>query len=93
MNRTYEYRGYAIQVSVEANGAVPLERSEIKRPLYPRYAAMVRIAANDPSVFPAQALKVGDAAGLPFNSDIDALMGGYSAACRLIDDKLAGSAA
>ena len=86
MNRTYEYRGYAIRVGVEANGTVPLERSEIKRP---RYAAVVSIASSDNPAAPSSALKIDDAAGLPFSSDIDALMGGYSAARRLIDEQLA----
>ncbi|MEM5398687.1 MULTISPECIES: hypothetical protein [Paraburkholderia] len=85
MNRTYEYRGYAIRVGVEANGTVPLERLEIERP---RYAAVVSIAALDEPAFPSP-LKIDTAAGLPFNSDIDALMGGYSEARRLIDERLA----
>ncbi|WP_321909481.1 MULTISPECIES: hypothetical protein [unclassified Paraburkholderia] len=89
MNRTYEYRGYAIRVGVEANGTVPRERPEIERP---RYAAVVSIAANDKCALPSP-LKIENAAGLPFSSDIDALMGGYSAACRLIDERLAESAA
>lgn len=89
MNRTYEYRGYAIRVGVEANGTVPLDRPEIERP---RYAAVVSIAANGERVLPSH-LKIENAAGLPFRSDIDALMGGYSAARRLIDEQLAETAA
>ncbi|MEM5311065.1 hypothetical protein [Paraburkholderia sp. JHI869] len=84
MNRTYEYRGYAIRVGVEANGTVPLERPEIGRP---RYAAVVSIAAVDERALPS-ALRIDTAAGLPFSSDIDALMGGYSEARRLIDEQL-----
>ncbi|MEM5422055.1 MULTISPECIES: hypothetical protein [Paraburkholderia] len=88
MNRTYEYRGYAIRVGVEANGTLPLERLEIERP---RYAAVVSIAAIDERAVPSP-LRIDNAAGLPFHSDIDALMGGYSAACRLIDEQLAATA-
>ena len=86
MNRIYEYRGYAIRVGVEANGTVPLERSEFK---HSRYAAVVSIASNDNPAAPLHALRIDDAAGLPFSSDIDALMGGYSAGRRLIDEQLA----
>lgn len=89
MNRTYEYRGYAIRVGVETKGTLPLERPEIERP---RYAAVVSIAANGKLALPSR-LKIENAAGLPFSSDIDALMGGYSAACRLIDEQLAETAA
>jgi hypothetical protein len=87
MNRTYEYRGYAIHVGVEANGAVALARSSAAR--HHHYAALVRIAANHDVAASLPALKIEDAAGLPFGSDVDALMGGYSAACRLIDERLA----
>ncbi|HKR47167.1 MAG TPA: hypothetical protein VJU59_47170 [Paraburkholderia sp.] len=87
MNRTYEYRGYAIRVGVEANGTVPLERLEIERP---RYAAVVSITALDAPASPSP-LKIDNAAGLPFHSDIDALMGGYSEARRLIDGQLAAT--
>ncbi|MCP3724222.1 hypothetical protein M3I53_13950 [Paraburkholderia sp. CNPSo 3272] len=88
MNRTYEYRGYTIRVGVEANGTVPLERPGIERP---RYAAVVSITALDERAFPLP-LKIDTAAGLPFHSDIDALMGGYSEARRLIDEQLAAMA-
>ena len=90
MKRTYDYRGYAIHVGVEADGAVPLERSPVERP---RYAAIVRIEANENVSPPSSAVKISNAAGLPFASDIDALMGGYSAARRLIDELLAETAA
>ncbi|RAR68140.1 hypothetical protein C7401_101379 [Paraburkholderia unamae] len=92
MNRTYEYRGYAIHVGVEANGAVPLERTEVKRPRYAAVVTVSTLAANDATASPTRALKIGDAAGIPFQSDIDALMGGYSAACRLIDEQFAETA-
>jgi hypothetical protein len=92
MKRTYEYRGYAIHVGVEANGTVLLERAEVKRAAHASYAAVVRIAASDDTATPSHALKIDDAAGLPFGSDVDALMGGYSAACRLIDELLAETA-
>ncbi|WP_343669476.1 hypothetical protein [Paraburkholderia heleia] len=85
MNRTYEYRGYTIRVGVETNGTVPLERLETGRP---RYTAVVSITAIDEPASPSPR-KIDSAAGLPFNSDIDALMGGYSEARRLIDAQLA----
>jgi len=90
MKRTYEYRGYAIHVGVEADGTVPLERSPVQRP---HYAAIVRIEANENAAPPSATLKIDDAGGLPFGSDIDALMGGYSAARRLVDELLAETAA
>jgi hypothetical protein len=87
MNRTYEYRGYTIRVGVEANGTIPLERPEIERR---RYTAVVSIESNNALSFPSP-LKIDNAAGLPFNSDIDALMGGYSEARRLVDEQLAAT--
>jgi len=97
MQRTYEYRGFILDVRVEADFKVPKPGN----PAAPiGYIALVNIlhdtgvgteAGN--ATAPAGApLRLGDSAGRPFASDVDALMGGYSAARQLVDDLFAHGA-
>ncbi|PXW22735.1 hypothetical protein C7408_110128 [Paraburkholderia caballeronis] len=85
MNRTYEYRGYRLDVSVEALCFGQAGRTMLARR---RYIAVVRfVAAHDATAeFPT--MRLDEAGGQPFASEVDALMGGYSAGQRLIDDRL-----
>jgi len=79
----YEYRGYALEVSVEAVRPDQAGRSMLAA--HRRYAAIVTFAASDR---PFETLRLSEAGGLPFSVEVDALMGGYSAAQRVIDDHL-----
>ncbi|MFK4442067.1 hypothetical protein ABH944_002512 [Caballeronia udeis] len=83
MTRTYEYHGYTLVVAVESDlswgqaGGTPARVG---------YVAIVRIfqAGNAIAVF--SPLRFGEAGGRPFATEADALMGGYSAARRIVDD-------
>jgi len=87
MNRLYEYRGYTLDVSV---GAVCYGQSGRSMLVYRRYEAVVQFGAHDASApdLACPTLRLGEAGGLPFASEVDALMGGYSAAQRVIDERL-----
>ncbi|XUW90941.1 hypothetical protein OH764_28885 [Burkholderia sp. M6-3] len=83
MNRTYEYQGYVLDVSVEPASAWRPPGPAIKRR---GYLATVRIFQADTAVALFSPLRFGDLCSRPFDTEADALMGGYSAARKLIDD-------
>ncbi|HTH60396.1 MAG TPA: hypothetical protein VL689_09595 [Paraburkholderia sp.] len=89
MQRTYEYRGFTLDVSVEAD-------FKVSKPGHPvsavGYVALVKILHGDDPITAITPLRLGDLAGRPFASDADALMGGYSAARKLVDDLFSGDA-
>ena len=83
MMRTYEYHGFTLRVAVESGFNFP----PIKQPkARPGYVAVVRVfqAGNAVAIF--SPLRFGEAGGRPFDTEVDALMGGYSAARRIVDD-------
>ncbi|WP_413195038.1 hypothetical protein [Pararobbsia alpina] len=88
MNRSYEYRGYAISVSVEADfswsprnaHSVPIE-----------YVSIVAIREADRSALVLPPLRLGDSGGKAFGTEAEAMMTGYAAARRIIDDLFATS--
>jgi len=83
MIRTYSYREFEIEVAIEADfhwKARPGQRTEV------RYVAIVRIAKAGASVAMSSPLRVGESQRKPFLRESDALMGGYSAGRRLVDD-------
>jgi hypothetical protein len=82
MNRTYEYRGFTIEVSVESDFSFPPGAVRAKRK---GFVAMVRIQAGQ-SVVLSSPVRLGDMAGRLFSTEADALMGGYSAARKMVDD-------
>lgn len=83
MTRRYDYEGFTLEISVESDFTIGA-----KRPVQRRtgYIAIVRIfqASNIVSTF--SPLRLGETGGRPFTTESDALMGGYSAACKLVDD-------
>jgi len=83
MTRSYAYEGFMLDISVESDISIGPNRRE---PTRPGYVAIVRIfqAASTVAVF--SPLRFGEASGRPFATEADALMGGYSAACKLVDD-------
>ncbi|MEX3843393.1 hypothetical protein [Paraburkholderia sp. BR10882] len=83
MTRSYDYEGFMLEIAVESDVSTGPNRRE---PTRPRYVAIVRIfqAASAVAVF--SPLRFGEAHGRPFATEADALMGGYSAACKLVDD-------
>jgi len=83
MTRSYDYEGFTLEISVESEFSIGPNRRE---PTRPGYVAIVRIfqAASAVAVF--SPLRFGEARGRPFATEADALMGGYSAARKLVDD-------
>jgi hypothetical protein len=83
MMRTYEYQGFTLQVSVESS----LSFQPIKRPAARSgYVAVVRVFQAGNAVAMFSPLRFGEAGGRPFDTEVDALMGGYSAARKIVDD-------
>ena len=83
MTRTYEYHGYTLVVAVESDSSWRQAGGTAVRV---GYVAIVRIfqAGNAMAVF--SPLRFGEARGHPFATEADALMGGYTAARRIVDD-------
>ena len=83
MTRTYEYHGYTLVVAVESDLSWRQPDGTAARV---GYVAIVRIfqAGNAMAIF--SPLRFGEAGGHPFATEADALMGGYGAARRIVDD-------
>ncbi|NVH73690.1 hypothetical protein FSB08_14220 [Paraburkholderia sp. JPY432] len=83
MTRSYDYEGFMLDISVESDSSIGPNRRE---PTRRGYIAIVRIfqAASAVAVF--SPLRFGEAPGRPFATEADALMSGYSAARKLVDD-------
>jgi hypothetical protein len=83
MGRTYQYHGFDIEVAVESDlswkgggGAMATIG----------YVAVVRISKANAAVAVFSPLRFGESQGKPFLGAADALMGGYSAGQRIVDD-------
>ena len=83
MTRTYEYHGYTLVVAVESDLSGRLAGGTAARV---GYVAIVRIFRAGAAMAVFSPLRFGEAGGHPFATEADALMGGYSAARRIIDD-------
>ncbi|APA90162.1 hypothetical protein BJG93_30950 (plasmid) [Paraburkholderia sprentiae WSM5005] len=87
--RTYEYHGFTIEVTVEADFTLrPAERAAV----HPHYAAVVRVYQAGNAIATFSPLRFDIAGGRPFDTEADALMAGYSAARRIVDDLFARAA-
>ncbi|RKF33410.1 hypothetical protein BCY88_10145 [Paraburkholderia fungorum] len=82
MSRTYRYQGFDVEVAVESR--LPLERQPPTREA--GYVAIVRICKAGAAVAVFSPMRFGESHGKPFPSEADALMGGFSAAQRIVDD-------
>jgi hypothetical protein len=83
MNRKYEYRGYAFEVGVESAFTW---RPNAPAAKHGGFVATVRIFQAGTAVAIFSPLRFGDIRNRPFDTETDALMGGYSAARKIIDD-------
>ncbi|BCZ84855.1 hypothetical protein [Paraburkholderia terrae] len=83
MTRTYEYNGFTLQVAVESGFC---SRSTDCPSAHPGYVAVVRICEAGSAVPRLSPLRLGEAGGHPFDSEADALNGGYIAARTIVDD-------
>ncbi|WP_118182689.1 hypothetical protein [Paraburkholderia phosphatilytica] len=85
MQRDYEYKGYSIHVSVETV-SVPALRGVLMRDTgFVTQVEIFRRGAATPQFSP---LHLTDKDGRWFLQEVDALMGGYSAGQRIVDDVL-----
>ncbi|MCX4150045.1 MULTISPECIES: hypothetical protein [Paraburkholderia] len=83
MTRTYEYNGFTLQVAVESDcRSGPAKRASA----HPGYVAVVRICEAGSAVPRLSQLRLGEAGGHAFESEADALNGGYIAARTIVDD-------
>jgi len=83
MTRTYEYHGYTLVVAIEVDLSWRLAGGT---PARVGYVAIVRIFQAGHSIAVFSPLRFGETGGHPFATEADALMGGYSAARRIVDD-------
>jgi hypothetical protein len=84
MKRVYEYHGHAVEVSTEAGF-----RWQADAPISSYgFIAIVRISRAGATLAQFSPLRLGDSGGHSFMSEAEALMGGYSAGRRLVDDLL-----
>jgi hypothetical protein len=83
MTRTYEYHGYTLVVAVDSDSSWRQAGGTVARV---GYAARIEIfqTGNAKAVF--SPLRFGETRGHPFATEADALVGGYIAARRIVDD-------
>ncbi|RQS68471.1 hypothetical protein DID96_19665 [Burkholderia sp. Bp8963] len=81
--RTYEHLGFTLEVTVESDFSLrPVQPTGLR----PGYVAVVRVFQAGHAIATFSPLRYGDAGGRPFDTEVDAMMGGYSAARRIVDD-------
>lgn len=83
MTRSYDYEGFTLRVSVESDIRIGPDR---RAPTRPGYVAIVRIFQAASAVAMFSPVRFGEVCGRPFATEADALMGGYGAARKLVDD-------
>lgn len=83
MPRSYEYRGFTLDVSVEVDVNIRPARRALTQLAY---VAVVRISRDRDALAIISPLRFGETCGRPFSTEADALMGGFSAACKIVDD-------
>ncbi|SOE74585.1 hypothetical protein SAMN05446635_5359 [Burkholderia sp. OK233] len=88
MLRTYQYKDFTIEVTVQSDfsGALKDERA------LATYVVVVTIARTGAQVAIFSPLRLGDSSGRSFSTEGEALMTGYSAAGRIVDDLLGAEA-
>ncbi len=83
MTRIYDYEGFRLEISVEADFASGAKQLAQRRP---GYIAVVRIFQSSGMLATFSPLRFGETGGRPFTTEADALTGGHSAARKLVDD-------
>ncbi|MGF6638479.1 hypothetical protein OKW38_000547 [Paraburkholderia sp. MM5496-R1] len=83
MNRTYEYHGFTLTVAVESDFRWQQKAGPAKQR---GFVAIVTIFQSGTAVAVFSPLRFGEASGRPFATEADAVMGGYSAARKIVDD-------
>ncbi len=85
MIHAYQYYGFDIAVGIETDFSWKGVRGASATV---GYVAIVRISKAGSGVALFSPLRFGESQGKPFISEIDALMSGYSAGRRVVDDLL-----
>jgi hypothetical protein len=85
MRRDYEYRGFIVEVVVEADFQLRATQRAVSTPVF---IAVVRVVTKGSAVPIVAPLRLGNATGTAFATEADALMNGYAAGQRLVDDLL-----
>ena len=83
MTQTYEYNGFTLNVAVESDFRARAADAQARNP---GYVAVVRICEAGTSLSRFSPLRLGESAGRAFATSNDALTGGLSAACTIVDD-------
>ena len=83
MTQTFEYQGFTLVVDVEADIGWERNASPTRRA---GFVSTVRILRAGTAIALFSPLRFGDAGGRPFVTEAEALMGGYSAAQKIVDD-------
>jgi hypothetical protein len=83
MTRTYDYHGFTLEVGVESDFSWPRHASPARRA---GFVATVRILRAGTAVALFSPLRFGSTGGRPFDTEADAIMGGYGAARKIVDD-------
>ena len=82
--RKYQYKGFELDVAVQADFSWSRENERAST----GYVVVVTISRMGAAVSTFSPLRLGDSNGKSFSSDTDALMVGYSAGRRIVDDLL-----
>ena len=82
--RKYQYKGFELDVAVQADFSWSRENERAST----GYVVVVTISRMGAAVFTFSPLRLGDSNGKSFSSDTDALMVGYNAGRRIVDDLL-----
>lgn len=90
MRREYNYKGYEIQVSTESISAPALRTWRLSDS---GYVALVSIYKSTDSSEPMSQVRLMGLDGRWLVTEVDALMRGYSAGRRIVDDTLGQRAA
>jgi len=83
MTRTFEYHGYTLVVAAESDASW---RQATENAGSAGYVATVRIFQTGAALAVFSPLRFGEAGGQPFATEADALLGGCTAARRIVDD-------
>ncbi|TDG03713.1 hypothetical protein E1N52_33595 [Paraburkholderia guartelaensis] len=83
MSRSYEYLGYTLEVSVEVDFLMAQGKRNCSEP---GYVAVVRVFKSGTSIALISPLRFGESGGRPFANEADAIMGGFSAGRKIVDD-------
>ncbi|MGF6636495.1 hypothetical protein [Paraburkholderia sp. MM6662-R1] len=83
MMRRYEYEGFTLEVTVESDFSLGPNRRALANS---GYVAVVKIYQGVNAVAVFSPLRFGEAKGRPFATEADAVMGGLTAARKIVDD-------